>query len=286
MRPNRTEKTKKMTALTSRPAILPQLDALRVLKLSGALWFVIAVIGQAAFAAYILGFYGVSTAQGDFERMDGRVFHGFIDGDLLGNSLFLSHVLLAFIITFGAPFQLVPQIRNNFRTFHRWNGRLFLLVAVVISVGALVLVYHRGVVGGAFVATGNTINAICILVFSAMTLRFALKRRFADHYRWAMRLFIAASGVWFFRLGFGFWAGITGGTMPGSAMDLTGPFDRFLGIGHAVIPLLVLELYLLVRDRGSAPARYAMAGGMVAVSAATALGIFMAAQIFWLPALH
>lgn len=275
-----------MTTLTSRPAILPQLDALRVLKLSGALWFVIAVIGQAAFAAYILGFYGVSTAQRDFERMDGRVFHGFIDGDLLGNSLFLSHVLLAFIITFGAPFQLIPQIRNRFRTFHRWNGRLFLIVAVVISTGALILVYHRGVIGGAFVATGNTINAVCILVFAAMTLRFALKRRFADHHRWAMRLFIAASGVWFFRLGFGFWAGITGGTMPGSTMDLTGPFDRFLGIGHAIIPLLVLELYLLARDRGSSTARYAMAGGMVAASAATALGIFMAAQIFWLPALH
>ncbi|MGB3626945.1 MAG: DUF2306 domain-containing protein [Henriciella sp.] len=275
-----------MTELTSRPAILPRIDALRLLKLSGALWFVIAVIGQAAFAAYILGFYGVSTVEGDFERMDGRVFHGFINGDLLGNSLFLSHVLLAFIITFGAPFQLVPQIRNRFRTFHRWNGRLFLLVSLVISTGALVLVFHRGVIGGAVVATGNTINAICILVCAAMTLRFALKRRFADHQRWAMRLFIAASGVWFFRLGFGFWAGVTGGTMPGSAMDLTGPFDRFLGIGHAIIPLLVLELYLLARDRGSSTARYAMAGGMVTVSAATALGIFMAAQIFWLPAFH
>ncbi|MEQ9315305.1 MAG: DUF2306 domain-containing protein, partial [Henriciella sp.] len=229
---------------------------------------------------------GVSTVEGDFERMDGRVFHGFIAGDLIGNALFLSHVLLAFIITFGAPFQLVPQIRNNFRAFHRWNGRVFLLVALVISVGALILVFRRGVIGGTFVAAGNTINAICILAFAAMTLRFALKRRFADHQRWAMRLFIAASGVWFFRLGFGFWAGVTGGAMPGSEMDLTGPFDRFLGIGHAIIPLIVLELYMLARDKGTPAARYAMAGSMVVFSGMTALGIFMAAQIFWLPSFH
>ena len=275
-----------MTELTSRPASLPRLDSLRILKASGTLWFSIAVIGQAAFAAYILGFYGVSTVEGDFERMDGRVFHGFINGDLLGNALFLSHVLLAFVITLGAPFQLIPQVRNRFRAFHRWNGRIFLLVAVVISIGALILVYHRGVVGGAFVATGNTINAVCILIFSAMTLRFALRRRFADHQRWAMRLFIASSGVWFFRVGIGFWAGITGGAMPGSEMDLTGPFDRFIGVGHAIIPLLVLELYLLARDRGSDGMRYAMTGGMVVASAATALGIFMAAQMLWLPAFH
>lgn len=261
-------------------------DPGKTLQWSGMAWFTVAALGQLAFVLYIAGFYGVATAAGDFARIDGRVFHGFISGDMIGNILFLSHVGLAFWITASGPLQLIPQVRNRFRLFHRWNGRFYMLVAFIISLGALVLIFRRGVVGGVPVMTGNTINAMAIMLFAALALRAARRRNFDSHRRWALRMFIAASGVWFFRLGFGFYAFITAGTLPGSKMDLTGPFDQFLGLTYSVIPLIFLELYICAQRQPSSTMKYAVAGVTFALAGATAIACFMAAQIFWLPALH
>lgn len=255
----------------------------RALKASAMLWFAVALVGQSLFVAYIAIFYGGSTIAGDFERIDGRVFHGFIAGDVLGNALFMGHVLLAFSITFGGPLQLIPQVRNRFRTFHRWNGRIYIATAFIISLGALILVYTRGVIGGPGMIAANTLNAALIMGFAFMTIRKAMARDFRSHERWAVRMFLAVSGVWFFRLGFGFYAFVTGGEMPGSQNDLEGPFDLSLAFAYSLVPLFVLELYYRARDTGGPLAKSAMAGGMLGLTAATGMGIFMAAQIFWLP---
>lgn len=259
-------------------------DPARALKASAILWFAVALIGQGLFVVYIAVFYGGSTIAGDFERIDGRVFHGFIAGDTLGNALFMAHVFLALSITFGGPLQLIPQVRNRFRTFHRWNGRLYVATAFIISLGALVLVYTRGVIGGPAMLVGNTLNAALIMTFAFMTVRKAIARDFKAHERWALRMFIVVSGVWFMRLGFGFYALVTGGEMPGSQNNLEGPFDAFLAFGHTLVPLFFLELYLRAKDRGGRASKTAMTGTMVLLSVATGAAIFMAAQIFWLPA--
>ncbi len=255
----------------------------RALKGAAMLWFTVALAGQWLFVVYIAIFYGGSTLAGDFERIDGRVFHGFIAGDVLGNALFMGHVLLAFSITFGGPLQLIPQVRNRFRTFHRWNGRIYIATAFIISLGALVLVYSRGVIGGPWMIAANTLNAALIMYFAFMTIRRAMARDFRSHERWAMRMFLAVSGVWFFRLGFGFYAFITGGEMPGSQNNLEGPFDLSLAFAYSIVPIVILELYYRARDTDGPVAKTAMTGGMLALTAATGLGIFMAAQIFWLP---
>lgn len=258
-------------------------DPDRALQASAVTWFVTALAGQALFVLYMAIFYGGSTLVGDFERIDGRVFHGFIAGDAVGNALFMAHILLALSITAGGPLQLIPQLRGRFRTFHRWNGRFYVAIALIISLGALALVYSRGVIGGSIMALGNTINAVAIISFAIMTFRTAVARDIRSHHRWALRLFMAVSGVWFFRLGFGFYAIATGGEMPGSQMNLEGPFDRFLAFGHAIIPVLLLELFLRARDHGGPVVKSITAASVLALTAATAVGIFMAAQIFWLP---
>tara|TARA_R110000765_G_scaffold29426_5_gene70206 strand:+ start:693 stop:1517 length:825 start_codon:yes stop_codon:yes gene_type:complete len=259
------------------------IDPRKALSFAGGVWFTAAAIGQLAFVLYIAAFYYVSTFHGDFERMDGRVIHGFISGDVLGNALFLSHVLLAFWITASGPLQFIPQVRNRFRTFHRWNGRFYLTVALLTSSGALILTYLRPHFGSLALLFVNTADGALIIAFGCLALRAALQRRFDDHRRWALRMFIVVSGVWFFRLGYGFYFFITAGKMPGSH-NLTGPADIAVA-STWVVALLGLEFYLFAQRRRSGALKLTAAAMAIAAAGAVLVSSYFAAQMFWLPTL-
>ena len=261
----------------------PLIDPRKALYFAGAVWFVTAAIGQLAFVLYIAAFYYVSTFQGDFARMDSRVIHGFINGDLLGNALFLSHVLLAFWITASGPLQFIPQVRDRFRTFHRWNGRFYLTVALLTSSGALILTYLRPHFGSLALLVVNTADGVLIIAFGCLALRAALQRRFDDHRRWALRMFIVVSGVWFFRLGYGFYFFITAGKMPGSH-NLTGPADIAVA-STWVVALAGLEFYLFAQRRRSGALKLAAAAMAIAAAGIVLVSSYSAAQMFWLPTL-
>lgn len=123
-------------------------------------------------------------------------------------------------------------------------------------------------------------NAALIIVFAAMTLRHAMARRIDAHHRWALRTFIAMSGVWFLRVIYAFLDAVPGET-PGVADDMTGPTNIALNFASYLLPLLILELYLLARRSRSAPAGFAAAGLMLAASGATAIGVYGTA-VRWL----
>jgi hypothetical protein len=262
----------------SRPLIEPR----KALSFAGAVWFATAALGQLAFVIYIVAQYYVSTFRGDFERMDAGVIHGFISGDMLGNALFLSHVLLAFWITASGPLQFIPQVRNRFRTFHRWNGRFYLTLALLTSSGALLLTYLRPHFGSLALLFVNSADGVLIIAFGCLALRAALERRFDDHRRWALRMFIVVSGVWFFRLGYGFYFFITGGEMPGSH-NLAGPADMAVA-STWIVALAGLELYFFAQRSKSNVIKLAAAAMAIAAAGAVLVSSYFAAQMFWLPA--
>lgn len=269
--------------ITSTPNITI-LRANKTLKISAVFWFLIAIVGQWLFAYYIAVFYGGTAIQGDFVEWTKRMIHGFIEGDYMGNAFVLLHILLAFIITFSGPIQFIPILRNRYPLFHRLNGRAYIFTAIVISFGALYMVWSReALVGGLFGQITLSGNALLIIIFSIITIRTAMARNFEVHRRWALRTFIVVSGVWFFRVGFGLWIFLNNGNAPGSTQDLTGPFDMFLYLGDYLVPLLFLELYLYAENKGNAFGKFAMAVLLFILAALMAVGIFMAAQIFWLP---
>ena len=169
------------------------------LKASAGLWFLVAVIGQWIFVYYIVAFYGGSAMRGDFEAWKKVLPQGIIAGDTMGNIALAAHLFLAAIITVGGPLQLIPQVRARAPTFHHWNGRVYLLAAFVASISGLYMVWTRGAVGGMIMHISISINAILILICAAMALRFAIARDIATHRRWALRLFLVVSGVWFRR---------------------------------------------------------------------------------------
>lgn len=118
-----------------------------------------------------------------------------------GNAATVVHGLIAAVVTASGALQLLPEIRARYSGFHRWNGRVYLATVIVASLNGLWLVWNRSQLGGIVQHGAMTINAVLILVAATLVLRHALARRMEPHRRWALRLFMLASGVWFFRVG-------------------------------------------------------------------------------------
>lgn len=272
-----------MEQLTPTLPTVKYLTAQRILAGTAAVWFAVALIGQLLFAAHIANFYGGTSLSGQTQQWNEILFHGLISGDWVGNLMLISHLIMAFVITLGGPLQLIPALRKRAMGLHRWNGRIYLLVALLISLAGLYLVLSRGVVGGTYMAMGNIINASLIITCAIMTWRTVMAGRIHAHQQWAIRTYLMVSGVWFFRIGFGLWILVNGGTAPGHTSSFDGPFDIFLALGHSLVPLLFVELYFWVKKAHKPALSYGYAAGLALLTAGMAGGIFMAHMIFWQP---
>jgi hypothetical protein len=268
------------SATNDRPVSAWRAD--RALQASARFWFLTAVVGQWAFVYYIAAFYGGAAIQGELARWNKVLVGGYVAGGTLGNVVLAAHLLLAVVITAGGPLQLVPWIRTRALPLHRWNGRLYILTAVIISLAGLYMVWTRGTAGGPLLRVGISLNGVLILICAALAWRFALARRIEAHRRWALRTFILVSGVWFFRVGLMFWIMLNKGPV-GVGGDFDGPFVRLWAFGCYLLPLAVLELYLRARDQAGPTGKAAMAGALLVLTVATGIGVFGAAMGLWLP---
>lgn len=282
--------------MTDQVIDLPRLDPARIadkaLKASARLWFLVAVIGQWIFVFYIVAFYGTAAVQGDSEGLR------YISGDTKGNFAMAMHLILAVIIIVGGPLQLIlgaiitgdgpfqrnPQIQARARSFHHWNGRIYLPTVFTTSIAGLYMVLTRGTVGGIVGEIGISLDAVLIMICAAMVLRYALAREIVTHRRWALRLFMVVSAVWFFRVGLWLWIFLTGG-IGADFKTFTGPFLTFLFFAQYLLPLAILEVYLRTQDRAGAPGKLAMAGGLFVVTVFMGIGIFAVTTMSWLPRL-
>jgi hypothetical protein len=259
-------------------------NAGRLLQRSVRLWFLIAAAGLLAFASYILVFYGGSALRGDYKAWNEVLPNGFIAGDLVGNMVLSVHLALAFYITLAGPLQLIPRLRSAAPRFHRWNGRAYILVALLISLAGLALVWGRRNLEGwsLWNAIAISTNAVLIIAFACLAWRSAVLRDFAAHRRWALRLFLVVNGVWFLRIGVMLWILVNGGPA-GLGKDLSGPAGIALTFAQCAVPLAVLESYFWAQSLRSARRKAVIAGLLLAASAATATGLVMAAAFMWLP---
>ena len=238
--------------------------------------------GQLLFVAFILLYYYPPTLTGNFAAWNEKpIITGFVAGDTAGNLLFAVHVLMAAVLTCGGLVQLVPAIRGRWPALHRWNGRLYLVSALTLALGGLWMTWGRGswlAIGGAI---GITLDALLIIGFAALAWQAARHRRFADHRRWAIRLFAVASAVWFMRVGYMAWGLATGGAGIGRAMD--GPFDLFLAFANSLLPLAVAEIYLRAGTRGTPAARKGVAALLVVSGLVILAGSAGAWMVMWGP---
>jgi hypothetical protein len=249
------------------------------LKMAARLWFLLAVSGQWIFVYYIASIYGFAAMRGHLEAWNKRL----IPGDTMGNAAIAAHLFLAVIIIVGGPLQLIPEIRRYAPAFHRWNGRLYVPAVFATSIAGLYMVWVRGTVGDLIQHIGVSLDAVLIMVFAVLALRYALARDLKTHRRWALRLFMVVNGVWFFRVGMMLWLVLNRGPAGFDPKTFTGPFLTFLSFANYLLPLGILEIYLRVRDRAGAGGRFALAAGLLVVTIAMGVGIFGATMGMWLP---
>lgn len=264
----------------------PRHWAAAALDACAAFWFLATVVGQLLFAAYIVVLYGGHAARGHLPGWNTVMTHGHVPGDGAGNLATGVHLLLAAVLMLGGALQLVPQVRRHAPALHRWNGRVYLAGAMLAALSGLYMLWWRGAVGDVVQHLGISLNAVLVLLFAGLALRRALQREFAAHRRWALRLFLAVGGVWFFRVGLMFWLAVNGGPAGFDPATFTGPALSFLAFAQYLLPLAVLEAYLRCRDGGGPMQRLGMAAVLAVLTLAMSAGIAMAALGMWLPRMH
>jgi uncharacterized membrane protein len=251
------------------------------LKAAIRIWFVVTVAGQLVFAFTVASFYVLTALRGDYHKWN--FTNGYVPGFSVGNTAVVLHVASAVIIMLAGAAQLVPQIRGRFPVFHRWNGRIYMLTAVTLSVAGLYMTWFRGSAGDLSVHLGSTLNAVLIWLCGAMALRYALARDFKTHRRWALRFFLVVSASWFFRIGFFLSLLVFKGPFGFDPVTFRGPFLTFMTFAQYLIPLAVLEIYLRTQDRPGALRRMATAGMLFVMTLVMVAGLFAVAMAQWVP---
>jgi len=257
-----------------------------VLRSAARLWFVVAVTGQLIFVYYIAVFYGGPALRGDVQSWNKVLLQGYAAGHTIRNLALSAHLLLAATITFCGALQLIPQVRARFPRVHRWIGRIYIPIAMIMGASALYLILSGRRLRldvTQHVALG--INALLIMLCAALAWRYAVARDLDAHRRWALRLFLVVSGAWFLRVGLMFWVFLNGTAEAFDPRTFQGPVLSFLSFSQYLVPLAVLELYLHAQDRAGAFGRVAMAAGLFVMTVAMGVGIVSATMFMWLPRL-
>jgi len=253
------------------------------LKAATRFWFVVAVIGQLVFAFAVASFYGLTALRGDYLGWGRFITHGYIPGDSAGNLAIFIHVFSAVVIMLAGAVQLVPQVRDRFPAFHRWNGRIYLLTALLVSLAGLYMTWIRGSIGDLSQHLGGSLNAVVIWICAGMALRNALRRDFRRHRRWALRLFLAASAAWFYRISFFLSLALNQGPFGFDPTTFRGPFLTLMSFSQYLFPLAVLEIYFRAQDHPGALRRVATAGMLFVLTLAMAGGILAVTLAVWVP---
>jgi uncharacterized membrane protein len=251
------------------------------LKAATKFWFAVTVIGQLLFAFAVASFYGLTSLRGDYHKWN--FTNGFVPGFSVGNTAVAMHLVSAVVIMLAGAVQLVPQVRNRFPVFHRWNGRIYMLAAVALSVAGVYMHLFRGSAGGPVIHIAGVSNAILIWVCAGMALRYALVRDFRTHRRWALRLFLVVSASWFFRIGFSLSFLILRRPFGFDPATLEGPFVTFMAFGQYLVPLAILEVYLRAQVRPGALRRIATAAMLFVATLGMAAGLFTLTMAMWVP---
>jgi hypothetical protein len=115
-----------------------------------------------------------------------------------------------------------------------------------------------------------------------MALRYAISREIRTHRRWALRLFMAASAVWFYRVGLMAWMMLTGG----AGIDFetfTGPVPAGMAFARYLLPLAMLEWQVRCQDQPTRRGQLLLASTLGALTHYMGVGIFAATMGLWLP---
>ena len=269
------------------PGFSPAQRAQRLLGNAATAWVVVALLGQLIFSLYIALVYGGAVVAGDTARWNHVMPRGYVPGDTAGNAALMTHVLIAVLIMLGGALQLMPAIRRRVPALHRWVGRAYMTSVMLTSLAGLYLVWTRGAAGRMSQHIAISINALIILTCAVFAWRAARARDFTAHRQWALRTFLAAGGVFFFRLGVFLWLVINQGPVGFDPKTFSGPFLTALAFGvYVFVPLAVLQGYFAAQRAVGVWGPRVMTGVLTLLALLSAGGIVSVTMILWWPAMR
>jgi Predicted membrane protein (DUF2306) len=254
-------------------SIFSKRSASSYLDLSTKVWFITATFGQYAFGTYVILYYATSAATNHFEIWNKNLFSGITPGDPFGNTFLVFHILLASVILFGGPLQFMPFIRNRFRPFHRYLGRVYLLLAVLISLTGVIMTIQGKSFGSFTLHVFNSLSVIYILWFAVMTIKNAIGKNFQAHRQWALRLFMVANGVWFIRV----WPDAWHTLKTWHVLNNFGTYpENVVAFFTYVLPLqlILLELYFLALRKKQSRLPWIVSIAIIACTLIMMVGIY------------
>lgn len=257
----------------------------RIHKVLGRVCFGVITLGQWLFGTYIVFFYYRSALNGDFQKWNEVLPHGYLQGDWFGNLLMGIHVLIALVLVWGGPLQFFPVIRKRFPGFHRNFGKVYLVSAALVSVAGMIFTWARGSAGDTGMAISITLQGGYILLFALIVIRLAMRRDLKRHEVWAFRLFLVTSGVWFFRIFLMAWLLVNGRPAGFDPNTFSGPFLTFLSVATYALPVMlaVFELYTYAIKTGHRGLLITSSALLTASILILATGITGAMAGMWLP---
>ncbi|MBQ4811829.1 hypothetical protein A7985_13825 [Pseudoalteromonas luteoviolacea] len=253
--------------------------------LSGAIktWVVVALAGQWFFAMYILSLYALPLMFGAIEKAQmvspSQGLNSNID---LNSTMFFAHVLPAILMAMSGLLQLIPNVRTRFPKFHRYNGRMFFTLGLMGAFTGLYLTWITGHRLSDIGSIGVTVNGILIPVAIYFAWQAAVKKRFAQHQRFAVHSFLLVNGVWTFRLYLMGWYIVNQG-MNGNTLTLDGPADIALSFASFLLPMAIYEVILWGKKQRRDSVKWGIAALACFGTLITFIGVIAAGMMMWLP---
>jgi hypothetical protein len=155
---------------------------------------VLVAIGLAAVTrrAYVLLFTPHISSQFDASRLAAAA--ALDTGVAAHQTLVFLHIIPAFLFMSLIPFQFVETFRQRHLTWHRWTGRILMVLGTGVGLSALVMSFTMNI-GGVSETTATTFFAILFLVFLALGFWNIRRGRIVSHRVWMIRAFAVALGV-------------------------------------------------------------------------------------------
>ncbi|WP_299826409.1 DUF2306 domain-containing protein [uncultured Roseobacter sp.] len=163
-------------------------------------------------------------------------------GGTVINLAIFAHMSLGALLMVFVPLQFWPGLRARFVAYHRWSGRLLCVGSAAVGLAGLAYIFVRGTIGGFWMDLGFGVYGVLFCLSAGQAIRYARRRDFAVHRRWALRVLVLTFGSWLYRLHYGIWYFFTDGLA--STPDFDGTFDLVQNFAFYLPYLLLLELWL------------------------------------------
>lgn len=231
-------------------------------KLANTLWFVASAFGFTLFLFYTIIKFSqfMSTPETPLS--------------------FSLHIGFAIFIIAAGPVQLLPFIRKRWPAVHRWNGRIYMLMMVLVTGSGLYLLFDEDI-GSWALKLGFVTQTLAILLCASLALKYAVDRNITQHTRWALRFFVVANIAFYYRIILVAWVMSTGSL--GINME-TGE-GWFLDIIAIVqfTPLMILEAYFLAQKTANKKLKLYIRNGLYATSLVIFIGTILLSAGMWFP---